>query len=160
MNTDNLFTDLHTHTTASDGQYTPTQLVHLAAQQGIKFLAITDHDTMSGLDEGVAAGEEIGMTVIRGIELSAKEYPTFHILGYNFFNGPETEDLKRICNEMLQSRENRKYLIIDFLKEKELSSRSPRLSRLLAALWVSHTLPEFWSSTAMPTAYRMLSTSI
>ena len=108
------FSDLHTHTTASDGQYTPTQLAYLAAQSGLDVLAITDHDTMDGLDEGIRAGEEMGVSVMRGIELSAKEYPTFHILGYNV--STDGEDLNQICQEMKRSRDERKYRIMDFLK--------------------------------------------
>lgn len=109
------FSDLHTHTTASDGQYTPTQLAYLAAQSGLDVLAITDHDTMDGLDEGIRAGEEMGVSVMRGIELSAKEYPTFHILGYNV--STDGEDLNQICQEMKRSRDERKYRIMDFLKD-------------------------------------------
>lgn len=115
-----VFCDLHAHSTASDGQYTPTQLVQLAYQKEINILAITDHDTIGGLDEGVAAGERLGVTVIRGIEFSAKEYPTFHILGYNFFDGPEAESLKQICDAMKKEREQRKYKIIDFLRDNDV----------------------------------------
>ena len=63
--------DLHTHSTASDGQYTPTQLVRLAKERGLDVLALTDHDTVDGLEEAVRAGEQMGIRVIRGIELSA-----------------------------------------------------------------------------------------
>jgi len=111
-----MFSDLHTHTTASDGQYSPSQLVRLAALHGLDILAITDHDTIDGLDEGIAAGQELGITVVRGIELSAKEYPTFHILGYNF--SPDGAELNKICQEMKREREIKKYKIIDFLKNK------------------------------------------
>ena len=64
------YSDLHTHTTASDGQYTPTQLVTLAAQNGLNILAITDHDTMDGLDEGIEAGKRLGIT-----SFAASSYP-------------------------------------------------------------------------------------
>lgn len=66
--------DLHTHSTASDGQYTPTQLVQMAAAQNLDALAITDRDTIDGLSEAIQAGEKFGLRVIPGIELSAKEY--------------------------------------------------------------------------------------
>lgn len=115
MNRKNILCDLHTHSTASDGQYTPTQLVQLASQHRLEAIAITDHDTMDGLDEGIAAGQELGVTVIRGIELSAKEYPTLHILGYNFSS--DGEELNKICQEMKQARDARKYQIIDFLTD-------------------------------------------
>lgn len=74
--------DLHTHTTASDGQYTPAELVRLAKERGLSVLAVTDHDTIAGVDEAMEAGEALGLRVIRGVELSAKERHSFHILGY------------------------------------------------------------------------------
>ena len=67
--------DLHTHTTASDGQYTPTELVRLAIQYGVQVLAVTDHDTISGVNEAQRAGDALGLQVIRGVELSAEEHP-------------------------------------------------------------------------------------
>lgn len=80
--------DLHTHTTASDGQYTPAELAELAKARGLSVLAVTDHDTTAGVDEAVEAGEALGLRVIRGVELSAKEHHNFHILGYGFRTGP------------------------------------------------------------------------
>ena len=65
--------DLHTHSTASDGQYTPSEVVALAKKCGIEVLALTDHDTLDGLEEAVRAGKELDLRIIRGIELSARE---------------------------------------------------------------------------------------
>ena len=62
--------DLHTHTTASDGQYTPAELVKKASEHNIKVLAITDHDTINGLEEAKAAGDEFGVKIIPGIEIN------------------------------------------------------------------------------------------
>ncbi|QGY39839.1 PHP domain-containing protein [Pseudodesulfovibrio cashew] len=62
--------DLHTHSTASDGTFTPTQLVRHAKELGLSAIALTDHDTFSGLDEAREAGEYYGVEVIRGCELS------------------------------------------------------------------------------------------
>lgn len=76
------FVDLHTHTTASDGSDTPSELVRKAAEGKLTALAVTDHDTVSGLDEAVAAGEQFGLEVIRGCELSvSSRYGEVHILG-------------------------------------------------------------------------------
>lgn len=108
--------DLHTHSTASDGQYTPSELVQRAKGCGIEVLALTDHDTMDGLDEAVQAGDELGLKVIRGIEFSAKEYPTFHILGYNV--DPGAPALAALCQNMKEGRDLRSMRIISFLKEK------------------------------------------
>ena len=108
--------DLHTHSTASDGQYTPSEVVALAKKCGIEVLALTDHDTLDGLEEAVRAGKELDLRIIRGIELSAREYHTFHILGYNV--NPEAPKLAALCREMKDSRDQRSLRIIDFLKEK------------------------------------------
>ena len=108
--------DLHTHTTASDGQYTPTELVGLANARGLSVLAVTDHDTIAGVAEAQWAGSALGLTVIRGVELSAKDYPNCHILGYGFRDG-DTE-LARLCGQFRAGRDDRKYRIVDFLREK------------------------------------------
>ena len=110
--------DLHTHSTASDGQYTPSQLVRLAKAHGIEVLALTDHDTLDGLDEAVKAGEIFGLRVLRGVELGAREYRGLHILGYGF--APAAPGLRELCAWMKQGRDERKYRIIDFLREKGL----------------------------------------
>lgn len=79
--------DLHTHSTASDGTYTPTELVHYAASKGLSAIALTDHDTTDGIEEALAAAKElandgINIEVIPGIEFSS-EYrgKDIHIVG-------------------------------------------------------------------------------
>ena len=109
-------TDLHTHTTASDGQYAPAELVELAKSRGLSVLAVTDHDTIAGVDEAQRAGSSLGLTVIRGVELSAKDYPNCHILGYGFRDG-DTE-LSRLCEKFRAGRDERKHKIVAFLQEK------------------------------------------
>ena len=111
-----VFSDLHTHTTASDGQYTPAQLVRLAKERGLSVLAVTDHDTIAGVDEAMEAGKALGPRVIRGVELSAREHHNFHLLGYGFRDG-DTE-LSRLCAKVRAGRDERKYKIVDFLREK------------------------------------------
>ena len=108
--------DLHTHSTASDGQYSPAALVRLAKERGIETLALTDHDTLDGLDEAVLAGDQIGVQVLRGVELGAREYRGLHILGYCI--SPEAPGLRELCDEMKRGRNERKYRIIEFLRAK------------------------------------------
>lgn len=76
--------DLHTHSNASDGALTPTQLVRAAAEFGLAAVAITDHDTMEGVEEALAAGSEIGIEVVPGIEISTigPGNVEVHMLGY------------------------------------------------------------------------------
>ncbi len=77
------YIDLHSHTTASDGLLTPTQLVELAAETGLRTIAVTDHDSTEGLAEALAAGERLGVEIIPGVELSC-DVPAgeLHMLGY------------------------------------------------------------------------------
>lgn len=108
--------DLHTHTTASDGQYTPSELVQMAKSRGLETIAITDHDTVDGLQEAIEAGKQNDLWVIPGIELSAKEYPTFHILGYAF--SPDAPTLRELCHRMKARRDERSQRLLAFLGEK------------------------------------------
>lgn len=75
--------DLHCHSTASDGHLSPTGLVEHAAAAGIATMALTDHDTVDGLDEAVTAGERVGVRVIPGIELTVQvPHGSMHMLAY------------------------------------------------------------------------------
>jgi len=108
--------DLHTHSTASDGQYAPAELVAKAKGAGIQIMALTDHDTFAGTQEAIAAGERLGVQVLRGVELSAKEYRNLHILGYCFC--PDSPAISGLCEKMRAARDERKYRILDFLHSK------------------------------------------
>ena len=63
--------DLHTHTTASDGKLTPTELIDLAIKRGIKAIAITDHNNINGIEEAVKYSQGKNIEFIPGIEFSA-----------------------------------------------------------------------------------------
>lgn len=75
--------DLHLHTCCSDGEHTPKEVVEIAKNCGAEVIAITDHDSVSGLEEAIAAGESNGVRVIPGIEITAFEDAEIHVLGYN-----------------------------------------------------------------------------
>ncbi len=68
----NIFADLHNHTTASDGDFTPSQMVNQAKAFGIKAIGITDHDTLEGLETAFYAGKHADVEVICGVELSIR----------------------------------------------------------------------------------------
>lgn len=77
------YVDLHLHTTASDGIKSPSEMVNYAKSKGLRAISITDHDTIDGLEEGLAEGERIGFEVIPGVEISAEHSPgSMHLLGY------------------------------------------------------------------------------
>lgn len=73
--------EVHAHTLASDGMVTSTELVQAAAAIGLHVLCVTDHDTMRGCDEAVAAGERYGVEVVRGQEITARMPPGTHLVG-------------------------------------------------------------------------------
>ena len=64
--------DLHNHTTASDGEYSPTELVEAGKALGLQAIGVTDHDTLNGLDEALTAGEKVGIRVVPGVEVSLR----------------------------------------------------------------------------------------
>lgn len=74
--------DLHTHSTASDGSETPSRLVQLACEAGLSALALSDHDTVSGLDEFLDAAKERELLAVPAVELSSMLYnKELHIVG-------------------------------------------------------------------------------
>jgi len=77
--------DLHCHSTASDGALAPAAVVARAFERGVRLLALTDHDTLDGLDEAGEAAQTLGMQLVNGIELSCTwGGATIHVLGYAF----------------------------------------------------------------------------
>ena len=77
--------DLHLHSSASDGVLEPAALVAHAAGCGVRFMALTDHDTVAGLDEAGAAAKSLGVTLVTGVELSVDwRGRTLHVLGLAF----------------------------------------------------------------------------
>lgn len=75
--------DLHLHTTASDGAWSPTELVDKAISVGLEVIAVTDHDTLDGIEEAMNRGAERGLEVIPGVELSVRGAgQEVHLLGY------------------------------------------------------------------------------
>lgn len=87
--------DLHTHSTASDGSLTPRALAEAAARAGLSAVAITDHDTVDGAGEFLAACAEYGVEGIAGVEISAKFRTEMHILGL-FIDYTDTAFLKEL----------------------------------------------------------------
>lgn len=108
--------DLHTHTNCSDGSHDPAELVRYAARLGVGVLAITDHDTMAGVDDAVAAGRTAGVRVIPGIELSVKvPHGSMHLLGY--FTDTAPSPLSGRIEEFGRKRVQRAQEMVDRLNE-------------------------------------------
>ncbi len=111
--------DLHTHSTASDGTLTPTELVEHAREAGLAAIALTDHDTADGVAEAKAAGEQRGIEVVPGIEVSAmRERGTLHIVG--LFIDPDDPSLRDKCRRMQAARARRNGRMIARLTELDM----------------------------------------
>jgi predicted metal-dependent phosphoesterase TrpH len=77
--------DLHLHSTCSDGTLTPAELVEMAGANGLRAIALTDHDTVAGIAPARAAARNSPLVVIAGVELSVRHGPYYlHLLGYDF----------------------------------------------------------------------------
>ena len=75
--------DLHTHSRASDGTQSPDELIRAAHAAGLDVVALTDHDTTEGWAEAAKAADEVGISLVRGIEISTKlEGQSVHLLAY------------------------------------------------------------------------------
>lgn len=108
--------DLHAHSNASDGVLAPAAVVHRATEAGVSTLALTDHDTVGGLDEAVAAAERSGIRLIPGMELSVRFLGgTFHLLGY--FASTHPRPLLDRIDEIGGQRDWRNRRIVERLNE-------------------------------------------
>ena len=105
--------DLHVHTTASDGTFTPTEAVKLAAETGLRAMAVTDHDNMRGCAEAARAGEEYGVEIVPGIEISTKFRQSVHILGY--YVDPDAPAMRETLDWVVQDRDNRNKKMADLM---------------------------------------------
>ncbi len=105
--------DLHIHTTASDGTASPTEVVAAAHGLGLTAMAVTDHDTVSGIDEATAEGQRLGIEVVPGIELSSRYGKTIHILGYFLRTGSPA--LSRVLEWIVAERDERNRKMVDLM---------------------------------------------
>lgn len=108
--------DLHAHTTASDGSYTPTELVRYAKKKGLSAIAITDHDTIAGVEEAFIEGRKLGIRVIPGAELSTRMDDCDVHMTSLFINCKNEQLIKRL-DDMAASRQERNYKMVDKLHE-------------------------------------------
>jgi predicted metal-dependent phosphoesterase TrpH len=123
--------DLHTHSSASDGLYSPAALIDLAHLKGVVALAITDHDTVDGLGEAERHAAEKGLTFVPGVEFSI-DYPrgTFHLVGLriDFKNRALADTL----GELKKKRDSRGRRIVEDLRRNGVDIRLEEVLDLAA----------------------------
>ena len=107
--------DLHTHSTFSDGTATPTENVALACERGLDGIAVTDHDTMDGWGEALAAASDADLRIVPGVELSAEhDGASLHVLGY--WVDPAHEGLRAELRRLHDTRFRRGEMIVEKLR--------------------------------------------
>ncbi|MFQ5673788.1 MAG: PHP domain-containing protein [Nitrospinales bacterium] len=106
--------EIHMHSTFSDGEFSPPALVELAQQKQVSILSLTDHDTFKGIEEFMAAAEPAGITAFPGIEITVK-YRDFHLHLLAYFKSTESisAELGDTVAAMQQQREARMLTMID-----------------------------------------------
>ncbi|MDH5561083.1 MAG: PHP domain-containing protein [Deltaproteobacteria bacterium] len=109
-----VYADMHTHSTVSDGSLTPVEIVRLASQKKIKVLALTDHDSISGIGEAEAEANRLGVHLVAGVEISAKyQGGIYHVLGYGL--DTENDTLTAGLKEYRRARDKRNEVIVEKL---------------------------------------------
>jgi len=111
--------DLHLHTTASDGQLSPEDVVLRAREAGLVCIAVTDHDTTSGIESAQEESRRLGLPVIAGTELTADFPGEMHLLGYGM--DLESQGWKTFSAEQRRRRAERNTLMLDRLEELSLT---------------------------------------
>jgi predicted metal-dependent phosphoesterase TrpH len=120
--------DLHVHTTHSDGGCSPGEIVRAAASVGLRAVAITDHDTLSGIECAAGEAERLGVELVAGIELSAAyESREIHVLGH--FVRAADRNLAAACADLKAARRGRVLEMIDRLAGFGLSVDLSALER-------------------------------
>lgn len=132
MDQDDVFADLHTHTTASDGVRAPEALVHRAVERDIQVLSVTDHDTVKGLEPAATAAQNNDIHLVAGIELSVTlDEEEIHLLGYGF--EPTHSGLQRHLEAMQEARRKRAWTIVERLRDRGVEVENDRLRAEIAS---------------------------
>ncbi len=106
--------DLHTHSNASDGTDNPAQVMVDAARAGLDVVALTDHDTTAGWDEAAQSAAEVGITLVRGTEISTRSRGiSVHMLSY--LHDPEDAELAERNEVARSAREQRARTMVDLV---------------------------------------------
>lgn len=121
--------DLHIHTTASDGTYSPSAVVRLASKAGLAAIAITDHDTVDGVEEAVEASHGTDVEVVPGVEISVGDTDDVHIVGlYVDIHQPDFAAL--MCN-LKKAREERNLELISNIRKAGVDVSYEEISKAM-----------------------------
>lgn len=111
-----MIVDLHSHTSESDGEYTPKKLIDKAIEKNLSVLAITDHDTIDGLDEAITYAKNKDIEIVPGIEFNTKtNIGKMHILGLNI--DYSNKELINVTNKLKEDRNVRNNKFIKLFQQ-------------------------------------------
>jgi hypothetical protein len=131
------FVDLHTHSWASDGQLSPSELVAAAERRSLAAVALTDHDTIAGLAEAAAAVRGLKLRFIPGIEISAQHAGgTLHIVGLGI--DPANREMTAVLQRLLDARSRRNPKMIQKLRDLGMDVSMEELRRVAGAEQKGH----------------------
>ncbi|NLX17869.1 MAG: PHP domain-containing protein [Desulfobulbus sp.] len=127
--TSGMCVDLHIHSLYSDGSHTPEELITLAARNRLQGLALTDHDTIEGVEEFTRLGSQAGIITLTGVEISTNMYQrAVHILGYGIdINNAE---LKLWLRPLQEGRKQRNTIILQKLRDLGIVIREEEVQRV------------------------------
>lgn len=160
--------DLHVHSTRSDGIHTPREVVGLAAAAGVSALALADHDALDGIDEAMAEGTRLGVTVIPAVELSVayQDLDDIHLLGYYvdhldeglqrqlaFYREERATRCVRMVERINQRLLRRRRSPLDLSEIEELAAGAigrPHIARVLMARGYARTMQDAFEQYLIP----------
>ncbi|MCF0149722.1 MAG: PHP domain-containing protein [Clostridium sp.] len=110
--------DLHSHSICSDGRFKPKEIIEMAKKRDLNYISLTDHDTLTGINEAILEAKKLNINFIPGIELSTEHNgESIHVLG--FFNKEDynNPNLNKILDDLKEKRISRAYKIVENLKK-------------------------------------------
>ncbi len=146
--------DLHTHSTASDGVYSPSELLHHAHAAGLQVLALTDHDSTNGIEEAAQTAQALGMELIPGIEINTDASGSeVHVLGYFLeYQHPAFQAALQVLRdarvrrgELMVERLNAQGIHINWQRVRQIAHGSvgrPHVARVLMEAGYVQSMPE------------------
>lgn len=152
--------DLHIHTTASDGTWTPSYAVEAAASIGLAAIGITDHDTVAGVEEALDAGARHGVEIVPGIEISAThdDGTEVHILGY--YIDHTNAELAGFQSMLASARQDRARKMVELLNSAGVAVKWERVAELarggaIGRPHVAKAICEVGAASSMDAAFGM-----
>lgn len=136
--------DFHIHSTSSDGELSPREIIITAKQRGIDILSIADHNTTKGIEEAAKAGREFGISVVPSIEVSARyKNKKVHLLGYFKNNSYNDSSFQEILKNIREHNANKVREILECNIEEE------KLQKYISVLEAIYLLKKYGGSVVL-----------